>query len=65
MQYVAEVFNSGMARSACVYSAEMAMNSALETVVLSDVTACPYDYSTQYYKWALDPCCNRDLLVRI
>jgi hypothetical protein len=65
VQYVAEVFNSGMARSACVYSAELAMDSALETVVLSDVTACLYDFNTQYNQWVEDPCCNDDLFVRI
>lgn len=65
VQYVAEVFNSGMARSACVYSAEMAMDSAMEAVVMSDLTACPYDYNTQYYEWAVDPCCNNALFVRV
>lgn len=65
VQYVAEVFNSGMARSACVYSAEMAMDSAMEAVVMSGLTECPYDYNTQYSAWKMDPCCNLDLFVRV
>ena len=58
-----ETYNSGMARSACVNSAELAMESAMEAVVLSDQTACPYDYITQNEQWSQDPCCNSVLSV--
>ena len=58
-----ETFNSGMARSACVNSAELAMESAKEAVVLSDQTACPYDEVNEYDQWSQDACCNSDLAV--
>ena len=58
-----ETYNSGMARSACVYSAELAMESAKEAVVLSDQTACPYDPVNDYDQWSQDACCKLNVTV--
>ena len=57
-QYVVETYNSGLARSGCVYAAELAMESAIEVVAKSGLTACPYDKETQYDDWYNDACCN-------
>jgi hypothetical protein len=62
-QYVMDVFNSGMAYTACYYSATNAMKSNITAVLRSDQLDCIFDYSTQYESWIEDPCCNTDLQV--
>jgi hypothetical protein len=63
-QYVMDVFNSGMAYTACYYSATNAMTSNITTLLRSDQLDCIFDYSTQYESWIVDPCCNTDLQVQ-
>jgi hypothetical protein len=63
-QYVMDVFNSGMAYTACYYSATTAMRSNITTVLRSDQLDCIFDYSTLNESWIEDPCCNTDLQVQ-